>query len=47
MKDEKMGKITILLSPEADKKIREQSKKNFRSISKEIEYLIMSQDKVK
>ena len=47
MTDENMGKITILLGSEADKKIRKQSKENFRSISKEIEYLIMSQDNVK
>jgi len=40
-----MGKITILLSSEADKKIRERAKKNYRSISKEIEYLIMNSEK--
>ncbi len=30
-----MGKITILLSKEVDKKIRERAKKNFRSVSKD------------
>ena len=48
MKDENMGKITILLSKEADEKIRERAKKNLRSISKEVEYIILnSEDKGK
>ena len=42
MNDENMGKITILLSNEADKKIRERAKKNLRSISKEVEWLILN-----
>jgi len=42
MKDENMGKITILLSNEADKKIRERAKKNLRSVSKEVEYMIIN-----
>jgi phosphopantetheinyl transferase (holo-ACP synthase) len=42
MNDESMGKITILLSKEADKKIRDRAKKNLRSISKEVEYLILN-----
>jgi len=44
MKDENMGKITILLSNEADKKIRDRAKKNYRSISKEVESIIMGLD---
>ena len=48
MNDENMGKITILLSNEADKKLRERAKKNLRSISKEVEYIILNlEDKVK
>jgi len=52
MEDEKkvesMGKITILLSTKADKKIRERAKRNFRSISKEVECIILNlKDKVK
>jgi|GEM_PF-3730591 len=42
MSNENMGKITILLSKEADKKIRNRAKKNLRSISKEVEYLILN-----
>jgi len=42
MKDENMGKITILLSNEADKKIRSRAKKNLRSISKEVEHIILN-----
>ena len=41
MDKENMGKITILLSKEADTKLRDRAKKNFRSISKEVEYIIM------
>jgi len=50
MKDEDMGKITILLSNEVDKKLRERAKKNLRSISKEVEFIIMNledKDKLK
>jgi len=42
MDNENMGKITILLSREADKKIRDRAKKNLRSISKEVEFIIMN-----
>ena len=35
-----MGKITISLNPEDEKKLRERAIKNYRSISKEISYLI-------
>lgn len=42
MNNENMGKITILLSNEADKKIRKLAKDHYRSISKEIELIIMS-----
>ena len=44
MNDENMGKITILLSNEADKKLRNRAKKNLRSISKEVEYIILNLD---
>jgi len=50
MDNDNMGKITILLSNEADKKLRERAKKNFRSISKEVEFIIMNledKDKMK
>jgi len=50
MNNENMGKITILLSNEADKIIRDRAKKNLRSISKEIEWIILNfegKDKVK
>ena len=35
-----MGKITLSLSKEADKKLRERAEKNFRSISKEVEAML-------
>ncbi len=37
-----MGKITISLSKEDEKKLRERAKNNYRSISKEISYLLNS-----
>lgn len=42
----KMGKITLSLSKYADKKLRLRAKKNFRSISKEVEYLITKIDEI-
>jgi hypothetical protein len=42
MENETMGKITILLSNEADKILRERAKKNLRSISKEVEYILLN-----
>jgi len=37
-----MGKITIALSKEAEDLIRKRANRNLRSISKEIEYLILT-----
>jgi len=45
-----MGKITLLLSTDVDKILRERAKKNLRSVSKEVEYIlidIFNRDKVK
>ena len=36
-----MGKITLLLSNDVDKKLRERAKKNLRSVSKEVEYILL------
>jgi len=36
-----VGKITISLSNEAEKALRERAKKNLRSISKEIEHMLL------
>lgn len=50
MDNESMGKITISLGNDAEKKLRERAKRNLRSISKEVEYLILNfdnQDKTK
>lgn len=38
--NDNMGKITISLSKEGEKKLRERAERNMRSISKEVEYLI-------
>ena len=38
-----MGKITISLSNETEQKLRKLSKENFRSISKELEYLVIKE----
>jgi hypothetical protein len=35
-----MGKITIALDDKIEKQLRERAKRNFRSISKEIEFLV-------
>jgi len=40
MENENMGKITISLSKEAEKLLRDRADRNMRSISKEVEYLI-------
>lgn len=40
MNDENMGKITISLSKEDEKKLRDRAEKNYRSISKEISYIL-------
>jgi len=37
-----MGKITISLSKEDEEKLRDRAEKNYRSISKEISYLLNS-----
>ena len=39
-----MGKITISLSNEAERKLRKRAEKNMRSISKEVEYWIQNAD---
>jgi hypothetical protein len=46
MSDESnMGKITISLSNDAEKKLRARAIRNLRSISKEIEYLLLDAEK--
>jgi len=40
MENETMGKITISLSKEDEKLLRGRAEKNFRSISKEVSYLL-------
>lgn len=40
MGNEIMGKITISLSKEDEKKLRDRAERNFRSISKEVSYLL-------
>ena len=40
-----MGKITISLSNEAERKLRERADRNMRSISKEVEYWIVNSEK--
>ena len=50
MSNENMGKITISLSNDADKKLRNRAERNLRSISKEVEFLLLeaeNKDKVK
>ena len=50
MSTENMGKITISLSNESEKALRQRAKRNLRSISKEIEFLVIEaerKDKVK
>ena len=50
MNNENMGKITISLSNAAEKKLRKRAERNLRSISKEVEFLLLeaeSVDKVK
>lgn len=43
-----MGKITISLSKEDEQALRDRAEKNYRSISKEVSYLINNiNDKVK
>lgn len=44
MENENMAKITLSLSNEAEKKLRERAKRNLRSISKEVEYLVLYSD---
>lgn len=41
-----MGKITISLSNDAEKMLRERSQRNHRSISKEIEHLIILLERI-
>ena len=40
MDNENMGKITISLSKEDEKKLRDRATDNYRSISKEVSYLL-------
>jgi len=40
MNNESMGKITISLSKEDEKLLRERAERNYRSISKEISYIL-------
>jgi len=40
MDNETMGKITISLNKEDEQKLRDRAEKNYRSISKEISYLL-------
>jgi len=40
MDNESMGKITISLSKEDEKLLRERAERNYRSISKEISYIL-------
>lgn len=50
MGNETMGKITISLSNDAEKKLRKRAVRNLRSISKEVEFLLLEaeeRDKVK
>ena len=41
-----MGKITISLSVDDEKKLRERAIKNFRSISREISYILRKIDEI-
>lgn len=50
MSNETMGKITISLSKEAEEKLRKRAERNLRSISKEVEFMLLeaeNRDKVK
>lgn len=40
MNNENMGKITVSLSKDDEKLLRDRAKRNYRSISKEISYLL-------
>jgi len=40
MDNENMGKITISLSKEDEKTLRDRAERNYRSISKEVSYLL-------
>ena len=41
MSNESMGKITISLSKEGEKKLRGRAERNLRSISKEVEHMVL------
>lgn len=41
-----MGKITISLSDDDEKKLRDRAIRNYRSVSKEISYLLNNADKI-
>lgn len=41
-----MGKVTVSLPKEVDTLLRNRAKKNFRSISKEISYLLYTVEKL-
>jgi len=45
MSNENMGKITISLSKEGEQLLRKRSERNLRSISKEVEYMILTLEK--
>ena len=50
MSNGNMGKITISLSNDAEKKLRNRAERNLRSISKEVEFILLeaeNNDKVK
>ena len=42
-----MGKITISLSNNAEKLLRERAERNLRSISKEVEFLVLEAERNK
>lgn len=46
METNNMGKITISLSRDAEDKLRKRAEKNLRSISKEVEYLVINSDQI-
>lgn len=46
MSTNNMGKITISLSNEAEKKLRNRAKNNLRSISKEVESMLLKLEEV-
>jgi len=45
MNEENMGKITIKLSNDAEKQLRDRAERNKRSISKEVEFIVETLEK--